>query len=77
MTRGFISVLNGDFKAAYEYNVLSIPLFICIFVYCVLSLIDFFFDKNYIYTIEKYLAKKCMYFVYVLILIIATIINNA
>lgn len=28
MTRGFISILHFDFKAAFEYNVLSIPLFV-------------------------------------------------
>lgn len=76
MTRGFISILNLDFKTAFEYNVLSIPLFVSIALYCVFSLIDFFLDKNYVYFIEKQLAKKYMYLIYIIILIMATILNN-
>lgn len=76
MTRGFISVLNLDFKTAFEYNVLSIPLFVSIALYFVFSLIDYIFDKNFVYVIEKQLAKKYMYLVYIIVLIIATILNN-
>ena len=63
MTRGFISILNFDFKTAFEYNVLSIPLFVAITLYCLFFLIDFFLDKNYVCIIEKQLAKKYMYLV--------------
>ena len=76
MTRGFISILSLDFKTAYKYNVLSIPLFISIALYFIFSLIDIIFNKNYIYVIEKQLSKKYMYLVYIIILIIATILNN-
>ena len=76
MTRGFISILNFDFKTAFEYNVLSIPLFVGIALYCIFSLIDFFLDKNYIYIIEKQLARKYMYLIYIIILIMATVLNN-
>ena len=76
MTRGFISILNFDFKTAFKYNVLSIPLFVSIALYCIFSIIDFFFDKSYIVIIEKQLAKRYMYLVYSIILIIATILNN-
>lgn len=76
MTRGFISILNFNFKTAFKYNVLSIPLFLCIFLYFLCALIDIFFDKNYIYTIEKHLSKKYMYLIYPIILIISTILNN-
>ena len=77
MTRGFIAILNLDFKAAFKYNVLSIPLFIGIAIYCIFSLIDFFFNKNYVCIFEKQLAKKYMYLVYIIILAIATVLNNA
>ena len=77
MTRGFISILRLDFKRAFEYNVLSIPLFISIGLYFVFSLIDVFFDKNYICIIEKQLNKKYMYLVYIVVLIIATTLNNS
>ena len=76
MTRGFISILNLDFKTAFKYNVLSVPLFISIVLYFICSLIDVIFDKNYIYVIEKQLSKKYMYLVYIIILIAATILNN-
>ena len=76
MTRGFISILNLDFITAFEYNVLSIPLFVAIFLYCIFSLIDFFLNKDYVYIIEKQLSKKYMYLVYITILIMATVLNN-
>ena len=76
MTRGFISILSFDVKTAYKYNVLSVPLFISIVLYFIFSLIDIIFNKNYIYVIEKQLSKKYMYLVYIIILIIATILNN-
>ena len=76
MTRGFISILKLDFKAAIKYNVLSIPLFVGIALYFLFSLLDIFFDKNYIDIIEKQLAKKYMYVLYVTVLIVATILNN-
>ena len=76
MTRGFISILNLDLKAAFEHNVLSIPLFLSIVLYFIFSLIDFFFDKCYVFIIEKQLSKKYMYLVYTIILIIVTILNN-
>ena len=76
MTRGFISILNFDFITAIKYNVLSVPLFIGIALYSIFSLIDVFLDKNYIYIIEKYLAEKYMFLIYIIILIIATILNN-
>lgn len=76
MTRGFISILNLNFKTAYEYNVLSIPLFIGIVLYFILSLIDICFDKNYILVIEKQLSKRYMFLIYIVILLIATFLNN-
>lgn len=76
MTRGFISILNFDFKTAYEYNVLSIPLFTGIVLYCIFAVLDVLFDKNYIFCIEKQLSKKYMYAIYVAVLIVSTILNN-
>lgn len=76
MTRGFISILNLDFKTAFYYNVLSIPLFISIAIYCIFAITDIIFDKNFTYNIEKQLAKKYMYIIYILILIVSTVLNN-
>ncbi len=76
LTRAFISILKFEFKKAFEYNVLGIPLFISIVIYSICALIDIFFDKNYVFAIENQLAKKYMYFIYVIILIISVILNN-
>ncbi|MBR0278150.1 MAG: DUF2752 domain-containing protein, partial [Clostridia bacterium] len=53
MTRGFISILNFDFKSAFKYNALSIPLFAGIAFYFLFSLTDIIFNKKYVYAIEK------------------------
>ncbi len=76
LTRGFISILHLDFKSACEYNILSIPLFISIFLYSVLSIVDFIFNTNHIEKIETQLAKKYMYILYVAILATSSILNN-
>lgn len=76
MTRGFISVLNFDFKSALKYNVLSVPLFICTALYFALAAADIVFCKNYIYSIEKQLAKKYMFPIYFMILILSAVLNN-
>lgn len=76
MTRGFKAILEFDFKAAYGYNALSIPLFAGIFVYCLLAIADVVFDKNSIFIIERQLSKKYMYFLYATVLIVSTILNN-
>lgn len=73
---GFTAILKLDFKSAYDYNVMSIPLFIGIAFYGVFTLTDIAFNKNIIYQIEKQLAKKYMYIIYAIILTIATLLNN-
>lgn len=76
LTRGFISILKLDFKSACKYNILSVPLFICIALYFFCALADVFLGKNYIAAIEKQLSKKYMFPLYAAILIAATAINN-
>ena len=76
MTRGFLAILRLDFKMAYADNVLSIPLFLGIAVYCTLAVIDIFFNSDFILKIEKQLSKKYMFLIYAVILIVATILNN-
>ena len=75
MTRGFLSILKFDFKSAYCYNILSIPLFCCIAIYFILIVVDILFDKDFISAVEKQLSKKYMYFIYILILIIKICFN--
>lgn len=76
LTRAFIEILNLNFKSAFYYNVLSIPLFICIVLYYLLSLFDIIFDKNYIIYIENILSKSYMYPIYAAVIIISTVLNN-
>lgn len=76
LTRGFIAILHLDFKTAFKYNVMSIPLFIGISSYCILCFLDIIFDKEYILKIENQLSKKYMYVIYVIILISSSILNN-
>ena len=70
MTRGFISILNFEFKSALEYNVLSIPLFVGVAFYSICALIDIIFNTTYVLNIEKQLSKKYMYLIYAFLLII-------
>lgn len=76
MTRAFISIISFDYISAIKYNVLSIPIFIGIFMYCTALFLDIIFAKNMINSIEKQLSKKYMYIIYTIILIIGTAINR-
>ena len=76
LTRGFICILELDFKKATQYNVLSIPLFIGILLYMMLVFIDIIFSKDYVEWLEKILSKKYMLAVYISILIISTFLNK-
>ena len=64
MTRAFISMIKFDFISALNYNRLSVPLFIGVFIYCVLLIVDLVSSKD---TTEKYLrliSNKYMFLVY-------------
>lgn len=76
LTRGFIFILHFDFHSAIKYNILSIPLFLSITLYCIFAIIDFWKDKNYIEIIEKQLVKRYMFFIYFFILLISTAFNT-
>lgn len=77
MTRAFISILQFDFISAVHYNLLSVPLFIGIAIYCLLLLADIILDKNLVILTEKILSRKYMYIIYAVALILSTVINNA
>lgn len=76
MTRAFISILSFDYISALKYNVLSLPLFICISLYNIILLFDIIFAKNMIKRIEKQLSKKYMYIIYTIVLIVGAVINQ-
>lgn len=74
LTRAFISIFNLDFISAFKYNVISIPLFVFIFIANVVIIYDVIFNKNMVISFLKQFSK---YYKFILILlIIVTIINN-
>ena len=76
LTRGFVAILKLDFKSAVRYNILSIPLFIGILLYCCFLVIDFVYKKEYIEKIERFLTRKYMYIFYLIIIVVVGILNN-
>ncbi len=75
LTRGFIAVLQLDFKAATTFHVLSVPLFFGICLYCFFCMVDIVFRKEFIMKIEKQMAKKYMLVLYSIILVAAYLLN--
>lgn len=76
MTRAFICILHFDFLSATEYNTLSVPMFIGIVIYMFVFVLDIILGKNNIKKVERFLSKKYMYFVYLMILGISLYLNN-
>lgn len=75
LTRGFIAILNFDFEEAIRYHVLSIPLFLGIFVYAILCVTDILWNRNDIEHMERLLKRKYMFVVYLCILACSMYIN--
>lgn len=75
LTRGFMSVLKMDFKSAFEFNVLSVPLFSGIFLYAIFALTDIVFDTSLIEKTEHKMLKPYMFIIYFLVLIISYVCN--
>ncbi len=76
LTRGFISILKLDFKAATQYNVLSIPLFIGIVIYGLLCVSDILRNRNDVERIEEQCKKKYMLAVFLIIFGISIYLND-
>ena len=74
LTRGFKSLLSLDFKGAFYYNILTIPIFLFLVGLFILLIIDFIKKKNYL---DKYLSFFTKYYYIIIVLvIITTVINN-
>lgn len=76
MTRGFIAILNLKFISACKYNILSLPVFTGIVLYCTVLFIDLLTGKDYIIKVEKQLSRKYMYAIYLAVLIISVLFNK-
>lgn len=75
MARAFLAILRLDFRSAFQYHVLSIPLFAGIVAYVVLLLMDLAFDSRWIETAERVLASKLMQGLCVAALVISGVLR--
>lgn len=76
MTRAFISILQLDFISAVKYNVLSVPLFFGIVIYCLFLQTDIIFGSKLIVATEKILSKRYMHIIFFSVLLLGAVINN-
>ena len=75
MTRAFISLLCFDVFNAVKCNILSIPLFLGIVLYCAFLVVDILFGRECVSMFEGILRRKYMYPVYLVLFLLAIIIN--
>ena len=74
LTRALVSIINLNFISAFKYNIMSIPLFIIVFLLNVLLLYDIIFNKN---KSQYFIVKLSRYYIFIFILmIVTTVINN-
>lgn len=73
MTRAFKEILNFHFIEAFNYNILSIPLFLLLIIVNSLMLIDLFKNSAYLNAFFKKLFK---YLWIIIILVVITEIVN-
>ena len=77
MTRAFYSILSFNFKQAFFYNILSIPLFIFIIFSIIMLIHDSFKNEfNYITKLEKILSNKIIIIILLFLILLSFIINN-
>lgn len=75
LTRSFRAILNFDFRSAFNYNILGIPLFTILIIITISLIVDTIYNRNK--TIEyafEFFRKN--YITILLFIIVTTIINN-
>lgn len=75
LTRAFRCILKLDFINAFKYNILSIPIFICILISIISLIYDIISNKNTCINLFNKIASK-YYIIIILLLIITMVINN-
>ena len=75
LSRGFVAILSLDFAKAVKSNILSIPLFIGCVLYAILCVSDILLDKNNLERIERFLGKKYMLAIYIVIFLLLLYLN--
>lgn len=68
LTRGIIAIIHLDFLSAFNYNILSIPMFFSIILLCILFLIYLVFKKEYIYNFIEFFLHNYIFIIILLIL---------
>ena len=75
LTRGFVAILQLDFRMAFRYNVLSVPLFFGILLYAFFCMIDILFNCNWIDKIELQCRKPYMIIFFFIVFLLSTYLN--
>lgn len=73
LTRGFRALLKGDIVSAFNYNILTIPIFIFLLILIFLFIIDLILKKDLVTSYLLYFKKH--YKLLIIIIIISFIIN--
>jgi len=77
MTRAFHSILKLDFLGAFQYNILSIPLFVFIIFSFTILVYEIFANQfQYIPKLLKLLSNRFVICIISLLLLISFILNN-
>ncbi len=71
-----MALLKLDYRAAWEANSLTIPLFVGILVYMICRTTDRFFHGHITEHIDSQLKKTYMWILYGMTMVLVTIINN-
>ncbi len=77
MTRAFHSILNFNFRDAFCYNILSIPLFIFIVSSFIILIYEALVGKfEYVPKLLKFLSNKLILIIIFISIFISFVINN-
>ena len=74
LTRGFRALFHGDFKEAFFYNILTIPIFLFLVIFLVLFVIDTLCNRNFVSRYLLFFSKY--YYILIILVIISFIVNN-
>ena len=75
LTRGFLAVLKFDFRAATEYHLLSVPLFIGVLFYAGGAISDILFERNDIERMEEFCKRKYILAMMIILFLISVSLN--
>ena len=70
-----MAILKLDLRAAWEYHIMSIPLFLAIAAYSAFAVLDIIFDRDIIERVELFCKKKYMMAILFLLFLIVTCLN--